>query len=121
MDIIYETEITRVGNEAKELIKEEMFIIFKEDVPEYLADYCFLHNENNLVKNIELNDVLLLGESEYKVVTVGSVVNANLKELGHITFKFTGIPEDAVPGTLYLEQKEIVPPASGTKIKIIRA
>ncbi|MBU3112223.1 PTS glucitol/sorbitol transporter subunit IIA [Clostridium lacusfryxellense] len=120
MDIIYKTEVTYIGKRVKDFIKSDMFIIFKENAPEDLKDYCFLHNKNELTKNIEVDDNLFLGETQYKITAVGEYVNKNLKELGHITFKFSGETEANIAGTLFLEKKEIVPPENGTIIKILR-
>ena len=120
MDIVYETTVTYIGEKVKDFIKNDMFIIFKENVPEDLKDYCFLHNKNELIQNVEVSDTLFLGETQYKVTAVGEYVNQNLRELGHITFKFSGEIEANVAGTLFLEKKEIVPPENGTIIKIVR-
>lgn len=120
MDIIYNTVVTYIGNNVSQFIKQDMFIIFKENVPEDLKDYCFLHNNNELIKNIEVDDTLFLGESQYKITAVGQYVNQNLRDLGHITFKFSGEVKASVSGTLFLEKKEIVPPVNGTIIKILR-
>lgn len=120
MDIIYNTIITYIGKKVSDFIQSDMFIIFKENVPEDLRDYCFLHNKNELIKNVEVGDTLFLGETKYKVTAVGRYVNENLRKLGHITFKFSGETEASVAGTLFLEKKEIVPPVNGTIIKIIR-
>lgn len=120
MDIVYKTIVTYIGEKVKDFIKSDMFIIFKENVPEDLRDYCFLHNNNELIKNIEEGDTLFLGETQYKITAVGGYVNQNLRELGHITFKFSGETEANIAGTLFLEKKEIVPPENGTIIKILR-
>ncbi|HEY8804126.1 MAG TPA: PTS glucitol/sorbitol transporter subunit IIA [Clostridium sp.] len=120
MDIIYNTTVTYIGSKVSDFIKSDMFIIFKENVPQDLKEYCFLHNKNELTKDIEVDDILFLGENQYKVTSVGGYVNQNLRELGHITLKFSGETEDSVSGTLFLEKKEIVPPENGTIIKIKR-
>lgn len=120
MDIIYNTVITCIGKKVSDFIQSGMFIIFKENAPEDLKEYCFLHNKNELIKNIEVGDTLFLGENQYKICAVGGYVNQNLRELGHITFKFSGETEANISGTLFLEKKEIVPPENGTIIKIIR-
>jgi len=120
MDIIYETIVTYIGKKVSDFIKSDMFIIFKENVPEDLKDYCFLHNKNELIQNIEVGNTLLLGDSQYKITAVGEYVNQNLRDLGHITLKFSGESVANVAGTLFLEKKEIVPPVNGTIIKIMR-
>ncbi len=120
MDIIYETTITYIGKKVNDFIQSDMFIIFKENVPEDLKEYCFLHNKNELTKDIEVGDILFLDENQYKITSVGGYVNQNLRELGHITFKFSGETDANIGGTLFLEKKEIVPPENGTIIKIKR-
>lgn len=120
MKLIYKTEITSIGESASGFLEHEMFIIFKDNAPEDLKDYCFIHNENNLVQDIEKGDILFIGESQYKIISVGTMVNQNLNELGHITFKFNGDDMANIAGTLFLEKKEIVPPENGTILKVIR-
>lgn len=121
MELIYKTVVTNIGKCASEFLNHNMFIIFKENVPQELQDYCYIHSDNNLVKGIEADDILIIGNEKYKITAVGELVNQNLLELGHITFKFSGETNAAIPGTLYLEKKEIVPPDSGTILQIIRA
>jgi glucitol/sorbitol PTS system EIIA component len=120
MDLVYKTTIGGIGQCAKDFLAHDMFVIFKDNAPQELVDYCYIHNENNLLKNIEVEDILIIDEEEYKVTGVGSIVNQNLRELGHITLKFSGEDNASMGGTLYLEKKEIVPLNNGTIIKIIR-
>lgn len=120
MKLIYNTQITAVGDKAGDFLDNNMFIIFKENVPKELADYCYIHNENNLIENIEPGDKLYIDNTEYEITAVGDLVNKNLKQLGHITFRFSGDKDAAIPGTLFLKNKKIVPLREGTIIKIIR-
>lgn len=120
MKIIYDTQITDIGNKASDFLKNDMFIIFKENVPQELADYCYIHNKNSFMEDIKPEDILCIDNIEYKITSVGNMVNQNLNQLGHITFKFTGDREAAIPGTLFLEKKKIAPLRKGTVIKIIR-
>ncbi|TDT51911.1 PTS glucitol/sorbitol transporter subunit IIA [Fonticella tunisiensis] len=121
MELIYRTTITNVGRCAEQFLTQNMFVIFNENVPQELIDYCYIHNENNLLNDIKVDDILIIDGWQYKITAVGSVVNQNLRNLGHITFKFSGETEAAIPGTLFLEKKEIVPLKNGTTIEIIRA
>lgn len=120
MKVVYNTQITSIGSRANDFLENNMFIVFKENVPLELADYCYVHSENNLTDDIKPGDVLYIDNTSYKVTAVGSLVGQNLKQLGHITFKFNGACEATIPGTLFLEDKKIVPIEKGTNIKIIR-
>lgn len=120
MDLIYRTIITDIGKNASDFLEHNMLIIFQTELPEELKDYCYIHNENNLVKDIEVGDILYLGEDGYRITAVGDVVNENLNTIGHITFKFEGETIAGPSGTLHLEKKEIAPLKKGTIIKIVR-
>ncbi|WP_252224931.1 MULTISPECIES: PTS glucitol/sorbitol transporter subunit IIA [unclassified Clostridium] len=120
MKTIYSTKIEKIGENAEEFFAANMFITFKDNAPQELIDYCFIHNENNLLEEIMPKDILSIGDVTYEIKAVGELVNKNLKELGHITYNFLGEEEAQVGGTLYLEKKEIAPIAVGTILKIIR-
>lgn len=120
MESVYKTVISNIGQNAKDFLEHNMFVIFKDNAPQELADYCYIHNENNLLKDIQAEDILIIDKENYRVTAVGSVVNENLKELGHITLKFSGEKDASMGGTLYLEKKEIAPLNKGTIIEIIR-
>lgn len=120
MELIYSTQINKIGDNANEFLEHNMFVTFKDNAPQELENYCYIHSENNLVKEILTDDVLSINNVDYKITSVGELVNQNLSELGHITFKFTGEKDGAIGGTLYLEKKEIAPIGVGTILKIIR-
>jgi len=120
MKIIYSTKIEDVGKKAQEFIEANMFITFKENAPEELKEYCYIHYENNLTEEIKPEDILYIDDTSYEIKTVGELVNVNLNELGHITYNFLGEAEAKIGGTLYLEKKEIAPIGVGTILKIIR-
>lgn len=120
MKTIYSTTIEDIGIKAGEFIEADMFITFKENVPQDLKDYCFIHNENNLVEEIKTKDMLYIDDTAYEIKAVGEFVNTNLSELGHITYNFLGEVDAKVGGTLYLEKKEIAPMVIGTSLKIMR-
>ena len=120
MKTIYSTTIEDIGIKTDEFIKEDMFITFKGNVPQDLKDYCFIHNENNLIEEIKAEDILYIDKIAYEIKAVGEFVNMNLDELGHITYNFLGEADAKVGGTLYLEKKEIAPIVIGTTLKIMR-
>ena len=73
----YSELISRVQGEDKEVVKSHfgekatdfleagMFITFKDDAPQELKDYCFVHQENNLVEGIKENDeIIVVGQNK---------------------------------------------------------
>ena len=56
-----------------------------------------------------------------KIIYVGSQVQKNLRDLGHITLRFNGNKEgENLEGSLYLEDKEIGDIAPGEEIAIYK-
>ena len=119
-EIIYTTEVTKLGESVGEFLEQGMLITFKDNAPQELAEYCILHSENNLRQDIQVGDTLTIGEESYKITAVGDAVNKNLSSLGHITLRFDGSIEADLPGTLCLEEKSLKEINVGDKIKIER-
>lgn len=116
--IIYTTTITKIGPEAKEFLEQGILITFKNNAPAELADYCILHEINDLKEDIEVGNQLIIGHNTYEITAVGDVVNQNLGTLGHITIRFDGASEAELPGTLSVENKIIQTINVGDTIKI---
>ncbi|SKA79099.1 PTS system, glucitol/sorbitol-specific IIA component [Clostridium sp. USBA 49] len=116
--IIYSTKILEIGLNADEFLNGGMIVLFGFDAPPELRPYCFLINKNELKDSIEVGDIFLIDESEYKIIAVGEQVNKNLRDLGHITIDFRGEIENIMAGSLYVEQKPITNISIGTKITI---
>ncbi|MFC7061073.1 PTS glucitol/sorbitol transporter subunit IIA [Halobacillus seohaensis] len=120
MTQIYKTTITELGPSVEAFLEEKILILFKGNAPAELAEYCVLHEENRLDSEIEAKDTLKIKETSYQITAVGSAVNKNLDELGHITLKFDGKDEPELPGTMSLEKKELPSVRPGDTIEIIR-
>ncbi|SMO71385.1 PTS glucitol/sorbitol transporter subunit IIA [Melghirimyces algeriensis] len=120
MKTIYNTTITQIGPMAAQLLDEQMLILFKEGAPEDLAEFCFLHQINDLKEPIQPEDILMIDGQTFKVTAVGSAVNQNLDNLGHITLKFTGENSADLPGTLVLEIGKINEIQVGSSLEIVR-
>lgn len=120
MKVIYETEVTKLGPLVEAFYDEKMVILFKDNAPEELAEYCVLHNLNNLTDNLQTGDIFKIDGIEYKITSVGDEVYKNLKDLGHICVRFDGSAEALLPGSLYVENKEIKEFKIGTRIEIVR-
>jgi glucitol/sorbitol PTS system EIIA component len=114
----FDTQINNIGPSVTAFLDEKMLILFGENAPAELAEYCLLINVKDVEGDIEVGDTLLLGDHEYKITAIGDAVKKNLSSLGHITLKFDGSENPELPGTLYLEDTEIQEVKPGDPIRI---
>lgn len=103
MTIIYHTVFTKIGDFARDAIAENMLITFKQGAPADLEDYCFIHSHGELLDNIKIGDTLHIDENIFQITAIGKVANFNLKELGHVTWRFDGADKAEYPGTIHLD------------------
>ncbi|MGI6155332.1 MAG: PTS glucitol/sorbitol transporter subunit IIA [Enterococcus lemanii] len=115
---LFETTVLAIGSEAEMFQEEKMIILFGDNAPAELADYCYSIKMNPVKKAVEAGQILKINSSEYKITAVGNTVSLNLEKLGHITVKFDGSTTPELPGTLYVEDKKISPIVTGTIIAI---
>jgi len=85
-----------------------------------LRDSCVPHTGNKLEDTIKAGDVFKLGNAEFKVLKVGSEVQKNLMNLGHITIKFDGGAGDVLEGSVHVEDKAIPEIKVGDEISFIK-
>lgn len=119
MALVYQTTVTGIGELATAFFSEKMIILFKDNVPEELADYCILHSGNTMYGSVQAGDWLRIGDKEYRIVFVGDEVEQNLSNLGHITLRFDG-QTDGLGGSVYLEDRELPQLRVGDCISIER-
>lgn len=72
--MIYKTTVTKLGALASDFLEENMLILFKNNAPEELAEYCVLHQENQLIDKIQPGDTAILAGQAFVVTAVGSAV-----------------------------------------------
>ena len=109
MKKIFETKVIQVGSEAQNMIQDaNMLILFGEEAPEDLSEYCFKIDNKNLLGSILEGGKLVVDNQEYSISYVGNVVEKNLTGLGHITISFDGSKEGSLPGTLHVVADQAV-------------
>lgn len=116
--IIFETKIKDMGNQATEFLGENMIILFGSPIPQELKDFCFEIQINEVREPISVGMYLKINDETYSITAVGDEVQANLTNLGHITIKFDSSTVPKLPGTLYVENKKIIPIQIDDKISI---
>jgi glucitol/sorbitol PTS system EIIA component len=119
MKVIYHTWVTHLGSMVAAFTEEKLIILFQENAPEELAEYCVLHSGNYVADIIQANDVLVISGQDYKIVGVGDDVQTNLQNLGHITLRFDGSKE-GLGGSVYLEDTDVPTVQSGDVLWIYR-
>ena len=119
MKKIFETKVIQVGSEAQNIIQDaNMLILFGEEAPEDLSEYCFKIDNKNLLGSILEGGKLVVDNQEYSISSVGNVVEKNLTGLGHITISFDGSKEGSLPGTLHVVAEQAVVIEKGSTIQI---
>ena len=119
MKKIFEAKVIQVGPEAQNMIQDaNMLILFGEEAPEDLAEYCFKIDNKDLLGSIQKGGKLVVDSEEYLITAVGNVVEKNLTGLGHITISFDASEEGSLPGTLHVAAEKEVVIAQGTTIQI---
>ena len=120
---IYSSKIVELGGQVGDFIAAaNMIIMFEESMalPE-LRDACVMHTGNELTGMIKPGDVYKIGNAEFKIIKVGSEVQKNLMNLGHITIKFDGGEGELLEGSIHVESKPIPKIKAGDMIEIYKA
>ena len=105
MEPIYATELREIGPEVAEFLEEGYLILFQMGVPAELAEMSVLHEVSHMrPEPPEPGDVLSIGESRFRITSVGTKAWQNVGELGHAVFVFNGAPEPEMPGQICLEE-----------------
>jgi len=86
---IFEAKVIQVGPEAQNMIQDaNMLILFGEEAPEDLAEYCFKIDNKNLLGSILEGGKLVVDNQEYSISSVGNVVEKNLTGLDWAISRF---------------------------------
>lgn len=121
MKKIYSSIVKDLGPMAADFIGEKMIILFNENAPAELAEFCVTHVGNELTDTIKKGDILEINGQQYEIVEVGCQVQKNLKDLGHIALRFNNNADgESLEGSLYVEDKPVELPEAGTEISIYK-
>lgn len=119
MNVIYENKVKASGPCVEEFKDMNMFVIFGDNAPEEIKDYCYSVSVNPVNGAISAGQALIIGNNEYTITAVGSEAPVTLAGLGHCTINFSGQTTVDLPGTIYVENKPMPVMEVGTEIKII--
>lgn len=118
MTVKYQTVVNGIGDMVEEIKAENMLILFGKGAPRELADFSLAIDINDIKVTFEVGNQLVLADKHYAITAIGDAVETNLTNLGHITLNFNGASVAELPGTLYVEEKPILPLVVGMKVLI---
>lgn len=84
-DVIYDSEVSTVGEEAASMVEGGVLIFFADPCPAALAEVSVVHKPAGPAsRDPRPGDVLQLGEKSVRITKVGDLAASNLRELGHV-------------------------------------
>ncbi|MEO1769597.1 PTS glucitol/sorbitol transporter subunit IIA [Candidatus Enterococcus ferrettii] len=104
---IFETQVIAIGEDAEDFKQEDMLLLFGEDAPPELSDFCYKILIKPIQQSITSGMKIWFNENAYKITAVGEVAEENLRNLGHITINFNGATTCDMPGTIYVERRDL--------------
>ena len=116
--VIFQTEVIDLGEQVDAFFEEGMFVLFGENVPDTLKDFCYFINSKDVDGTIKQGDRLIIDGSEFLITAVGDIAQSNLEALGHLTVVFSGAKEAGLPGSICVEARPMPNLVEGSKISI---
>lgn len=115
---IFQTEIIEMGEQVEAFFEEGMFVLFGENVPDTLKDFCYFIDVKDVQGTITPGNKLVIGTNSFLITAVGEIAQSNLEALGHLTVVFSGAKEAGLPGSICVEAKPMPKLEVGTKVSI---
>jgi PTS system glucitol/sorbitol-specific IIA component len=119
MTKIYENKVKAMGDCVAEFQDANLFILFGDNAPAELQDYCYSVDVLPINGKIEAGQTLKIDDNSYRITAVGWEAPVTLAGLGHCTFNFSGQTEVEQPGTIYVESKPMPTLQIGSVIQIV--
>ena len=119
MKVIYENKVKGMGAFVDAFKDEKMFILFGDNAPDELKDYTYHVDVNPINGTSQPGQYLVVGDSEYKIIAVGTEAPVTLAGLGHCTIRFSNAETVDMPGSIHVEDLEMPHVEVGTEIRII--
>ncbi len=120
MTEIYRTKVLGAGPEAGAFADQGMIVLFGEDAPDMLKEFCYFIVVNPVNGKIAPGQSFYVNNTRYPITAVGDVAAKNLAGLGHLTVVFNGATKPHLPGAINVEKQDTDSPAlaPGDEIRI---
>ena len=97
MGRIYENKVTDLGNQVEAFMDEGMFILFGENAPDTLKEFCYTMSVNPVNGTLSSGQKLIIDDVSYEITAVGSLAQKNLEALGHFRQTFFHPADSQLP------------------------
>ena len=108
MAVIYNNKVKSKGALVDSFEGESMFILFGDNAPDTLKDFCYGIDVKNAIDG-----------AKFKITALGDIAQRNLESLGHVTISFDGATAATLPGTINVEKADMPKLDIGTEISIV--
>lgn len=120
MTVLYKSSVTEIGELVPSFIAEGMLVFFGESAPEELRTFCIIHKLEHAEGQVREGDFVSIDGHEFEILSVGSVANDNLYNLGHLNLKANGNTVADLPGDVSIAKVDLPEVKIGTQIQITR-
>ena len=120
MTVLYKSSVTEIGELVPSFIAEGMLVFFGESAPEELRTFCIIHKLEHAEGQVKEGDFVSIDGHEFEILSVGSVANDNLYNLGHLNLKANGNTVADLPGDVAIAKVDLPEVKIGTQIEIFR-
>lgn len=120
MTVLYKSTVTEIGELVPSFIAEGMLVFFGESAPEELRTFCIIHKLEHAEGQVKTGDFVSIDGHEFEILSVGSVANDNLYNLGHLNLKANGNTVADLPGDVAIAKVDLPEVKIGTQIEIFR-
>jgi PTS system glucitol/sorbitol-specific IIA component len=120
MTVLYKSSVTEIGELVPSFIAEGMLVFFGESAPEELRTFCIIHKLEHAEGQVREGDFVSIDGHEFEILSVGSVANDNLYNLGHLNLKANGNTVSDLPGDVSIAKVDLPEVKIGTQIEITR-
>ncbi|MFY8026409.1 MAG: PTS glucitol/sorbitol transporter subunit IIA [Aquiluna sp.] len=120
MTVLYKSSVTEIGELVPSFIAEGMLVFFGESAPEELRTFCIIHKLEHAEGQVKEGDFVSIDGHEFEILSIGSVANDNLYNLGHLNLKANGNTVADLPGDVSIAKVDLPEVKIGTQIEITR-
>jgi PTS system glucitol/sorbitol-specific IIA component len=116
--LIYDISVSAIGPLVEEFTEAGVWVFFRDDAPEELAEFALLHHADTPLEPIAAGQTLEIAGQRFAISGVGEIANKNIRELGHMVLKANGATEPELPGEVCIEARPLPEPSLGMRVRV---